>query len=59
MKIEKNMALADLAQHMGSEATEAEASAMRDILIGRGYEGEDIAEIGDGEWMDMLRQVAQ
>jgi hypothetical protein len=58
MKIEKNMSLADLAQYMGSDATETDASIMRDLLVGR-HPGENTADIDDGEWTDMLDEVAQ
>ncbi len=57
MKIERNMNLLRLAQRMGSEATEAEAARMRDILVGSGFDGVDTTDIDDPEWTAMLDAV--
>lgn len=50
MTIEPSMNLAQLAELMGSYATEADASTMRDYLIGAGYEYMDTDMITDGDW---------
>jgi hypothetical protein len=58
MKIERNMDVNELCQRMGSDATEAEAKRMRDLLVTR-YDDEDTDDVDDGEWLEMLQEVAQ
>lgn len=57
MQINEGMNLADLAERMGTEATEAEAEAMRDLLV-QGFDGQDTADVPEADWLNMLDQVA-
>lgn len=57
MKISCNMNLNDLAEHMGNAASELEAVAMRDLLVEQ-YDGQDICDVPETEWLLMLDQVS-
>ncbi len=57
MRIHAHMNLDDLAERMGTCATEAEAITMRDLLAEQ-FEGQDTADIEEDEWLTMLDQVA-
>jgi hypothetical protein len=49
-----------LMEKMGSQATEAEARVMADILVWRGYDVNATAEIPEDVWLAMLDEaVAQ
>lgn len=54
MKIEKTMNLAELAERMGPDATEADAAAMRQVLLGHGYEGCYTEDIEDWHWAELI-----
>lgn len=54
MKINSDMNLGELAQHMGSEATLDDAQAMRDCMLERKLTGYDTSEIRESVWDLML-----
>jgi hypothetical protein len=54
MLITSHMNLNDLAQRMGGACTRAHAYDMRSILVGRGWEGRDTAEVPGKDWHDMV-----
>ena len=56
MKINSQMNLSELAEHMG-EATEEEAATMRDLLVETGET--DLADIDEAAWSDLLAQVIE
>jgi len=51
MKIHAQMDLGQLAEHMGSAATKADATAMRRLLLTGDYA--DTADVSDAEWREM------
>ena len=51
MKITHNMALGQLAEHMGSSASTGEAQKFLNILVRRGWTGRDIADLSEVEWL--------
>ncbi|TAL80718.1 MAG: hypothetical protein EPN77_19460 [Candidimonas sp.] len=57
MKIAANMNLAELAERMGTEATESEAFAMRELLTLQ-FNGQDTVDVPEADWLTMLDQVA-
>lgn len=57
MKISATMSLADLAERMGDVATEADARAMRDLLVER-FDGQDTAEVAETEWLALAERAA-
>jgi hypothetical protein len=59
MKISENMNLSELAERMGPDATEAEASHMRAALDGMGR-WENTEEVSEAEWLGLCEgAVAQ
>jgi len=56
MQITDAMNLDQLAERMGSVATQADAAAMRDLLVSR-FDGQDTSGIPEAEWLAMLDQV--
>lgn len=58
MKVHSNMDLNQLAERMGTEATMDDAAVMCDLLVER-FDGQDTAEIPEGEWQAMLEEVAE
>jgi hypothetical protein len=52
MKINAQMNLSELAQHMGDGATTLDAENMRTLLVESEYEA--TADISDKEWVEML-----
>lgn len=56
MKIEAGMNLNELQERMGAEATADDAFQMRELLLAGGYEGQDTADVPEGEWLTMLDQ---
>lgn len=56
MKITANMNLEQLAERMSRdvEVEVSVASAMRALLIERGYDGQDTSDIPEGEWLAMI-----
>ena len=57
MMIANDMGLNELAEHMGKEATEAEARAMRELLV-ENFNGQDTADIPEADWLEMLDEAA-
>jgi hypothetical protein len=57
MKIDAGMNLNDLQERMGAEATADDAFQMRELLLAGGYDGQDTADIPEGEWLTMLDQA--
>jgi hypothetical protein len=57
MEITSTMSIFDLAQRMGSDATDTQASTMRDLLVAR-HDGRDTADIDEAEWNALLDQAA-
>lgn len=58
MIISPTMHLGELAERMGQITTEAEARAMRDILVDL-RDGEDTADIEEHDWICMLEMVTR
>ncbi|MDH1506276.1 hypothetical protein N5I20_14525 [Aeromonas caviae] len=56
MKVHSNMDLNQLAERMGTEATLDDAAAMRELLVEK-FDGQDTAEIPEGEWMALLEEA--
>jgi hypothetical protein len=50
------MSIYDLAQRMGSDTTDLQASAMRALLVAR-HDGRDTADIDDTEWIELSEQA--
>lgn len=57
MLIAKDMGLAELTERMGTEATEAEARAMREMLVEH-FDGQDTQDIPDADWLEMIDEAA-
>ena len=57
MKITNDMGLSELAERMGTEATESEARAMREMLV-ENFDGMDTTDIPEADWMEMLDEAA-
>lgn len=57
MNINTTMSLCQLADLMGDTATEAEAEAMRDLLVESGHD--DTNNIGESEWCQYLCQSVE
>lgn len=57
MKITDTMNLDQLAERMGSVATQADAAVMRDLLVAQ-FDGQDTSDISEAEWLGLLDQVA-
>jgi len=56
MQITNMMNLEQLAERMGSVATQADAAVMRDLLVAR-FGGQDTSGIPEAEWLALLEQV--
>ena len=56
MHITTNLSLFELAQRMGSDATEQEAEEMRLNLIAGGFEDLDTVEVPEADWNEMLQE---
>lgn len=56
MKVHSNMDLHQLVDRMGSEATLDDAAAMCDLLVEK-FDGQDTAEIPEGEWLALLEEA--
>lgn len=56
MKINPSMNLDDLAERLGTSATEQDASIMRDLLVAS-HDGEDTADISEDEWLRLCEQT--
>lgn len=48
---------ADLAERMGSDATEEQASKFRAGLIDGGYGDTESADISENEWLRIMREA--
>jgi len=48
---------AQIAERMGTAATNQEGAAMRDLLLAAGHE--DTADVPEVEWLDLCAQAAQ
>jgi hypothetical protein len=46
-----------IAERMGTEATNEEGAAMRALLIAAGHT--ETADVPEGEWLDLCKQAAQ
>lgn len=57
MKIHAQMNLGQVAEMMGSVATEAEAEAMVEMLLVGDYSDTD--EIGEAEWLELCGMAAE
>lgn len=57
MTITRTMSIPDLAQRMGSDATDLQSSAMRDLLVAD-YDGADTDEIDEADWTALVDQAA-
>lgn len=53
MLINSQMNLGELAEHMGSDATEQDAMDMRDLLV-QSHPGMDTIDIDQGTWENMV-----
>ena len=51
------MSSADLAERMGSDATDEQASKFMDGLIDGGYGETESAEIPEDEWLRIMRET--
>ncbi|MFQ2489848.1 hypothetical protein ACK31S_17895 [Aeromonas caviae] len=56
MKVHSDMDLNQLAERMGNEATLDDASAMCDLLVEK-FDGQDTADIPEGEWLALLEEA--
>ena len=54
MHIHARMNLSELAEHMGRNATEHDARAMRDLLA-EYYDGMDTSDVPESEWLMALK----
>ena len=57
MLISNDMGLNELAERMGTEATETESRAMREMLVEK-FNGTDTADIPEADWLEMLEEAA-